>query len=572
MNWKNVLFLMRVERKSGRLIRGKKTTHYKENGFLAYWPYWVAAIIGIIAGLIANYAVASVYSSLSGSTTLTLPSVQNGATSVFVSFPTIILVFCIVFTMLQQLQLAGVKASSQMIYWLPVTWQEHTAASVLANLFGFPIGIVLGVASGILVFGALNGVFVAALLTSIAMFAAAFMASSITEIIRIIQIRFTGAVYKSSGRGAVWVRFIGTLMFFVVFYIIYFSITNQTYGFFQTVITFQNSAWYIPFFWLGTTVFYLTSGVFLQGLLFLALSVLLLAGFYYLAVALNMKFGFYEPPAIKIQKSGVYAPKTGLLGKLGFSTAEAAIIRKDLRAFTRRRELIQVFIVPIVFMVVFVMQAFGFTNGSGGSSTPDVVSTIFSALIFLVPAPIMAMTLGNMLIGEEGQSVWRIYASPISPKNLVKSKMFFVTMFSLIILVLAGFIGVALFRPSLGFIIVSLIEGLFLAVALGSISLCIGFKGADFSATRRARMVRTEWAFISMIGCGLAGLGILLPFVPALIGPLFSAATTGTLTFAIDFSLTIPIIISGIIAAVITAVFYRINVGSAQELIRKAEI
>ena len=43
MNWKNVLFLLRVERKSGRLIRGIKATRYRENSFLAYWPYWVAA-------------------------------------------------------------------------------------------------------------------------------------------------------------------------------------------------------------------------------------------------------------------------------------------------------------------------------------------------------------------------------------------------------------------------------------------------------------------------------------------------------------------------------------------------
>ena len=33
MNWKNVLYLLRVERKSGRLIRGIKTTRYRENSF-----------------------------------------------------------------------------------------------------------------------------------------------------------------------------------------------------------------------------------------------------------------------------------------------------------------------------------------------------------------------------------------------------------------------------------------------------------------------------------------------------------------------------------------------------------
>ena len=48
MNWKNVLYLLRVERKSGRLIRGIKATRYKENSFLAYWPYWVAAILGVV--------------------------------------------------------------------------------------------------------------------------------------------------------------------------------------------------------------------------------------------------------------------------------------------------------------------------------------------------------------------------------------------------------------------------------------------------------------------------------------------------------------------------------------------
>jgi hypothetical protein len=49
MNWKNVLYIIRVERKSGRLLRGTKKTHYHERGIMAYWPYWVAAVIGIVA-------------------------------------------------------------------------------------------------------------------------------------------------------------------------------------------------------------------------------------------------------------------------------------------------------------------------------------------------------------------------------------------------------------------------------------------------------------------------------------------------------------------------------------------
>ena len=62
MNWKNVLYLLRVERKSGRLIRGIKATRYKENSFNAYWPYWVAAILGVLGGALATYIVHSISS------------------------------------------------------------------------------------------------------------------------------------------------------------------------------------------------------------------------------------------------------------------------------------------------------------------------------------------------------------------------------------------------------------------------------------------------------------------------------------------------------------------------------
>ena len=54
MNWKNVLRLLLVERKSGRLIRGAKSRLYSENVALAYWPYWTAAILGVLGGLLSE--------------------------------------------------------------------------------------------------------------------------------------------------------------------------------------------------------------------------------------------------------------------------------------------------------------------------------------------------------------------------------------------------------------------------------------------------------------------------------------------------------------------------------------
>lgn len=560
MNWKNVLYLLRVDRKSGRLVRGIKATRYKENTFLAYWPYWTAAIIGVLGGLLANYIVSVVYSA---KVPAGLPSLGEGTLSFFTVLPTLILVASLVFTLLQQIQLAGLRASSQVMYWLPITWQEHTLASILANLLGWPVALVTGLSAGIIVFSAFNGLILQALLTVVIMAAAAFMASSITEILRIIQVRFTGAVYKSSGRGAIWVRFIGTLLFFIIFYIFYFYLTQGFASFITNLTAAQSAGWYVPFIWLALLLSYAIKGLILQVALFLALSALFIAGLYYLAIALNKRYGLYEPPALTVQKSGIYAPKTGLLGRIGFSNVEAAIIRKDLRAFTRRRELIGVYIAPIIMIIIPLMNSIGVINQ--GASTSGQATLIFTAMIFVLPAAFMAMLLGEVLIGEEGQAVWRIYASPISGRNLVRSKYFFTLLFSTIFLLISGTVGIIFYRPTIEESIVGFLEPFFLVLALSSISLTVGFKGPDFSITRRARMIRQEWSLIGLLVCGLAGLAVLAPLGVIVIFSFFGGGIN-------DSSLAIAVAISAIISAVISVVFYRINIGLADDLLKKAQI
>ena len=563
MNWKNVLYLLRVERKSGRLLRGIKATHYRERGILAYWPYWLAAVIGVAGGLIANWIAGEVYSNPTAIPGL--PTLSNAALGFFVSMPTFTLILSLVFTMFQQIQLSGIKKTSQVMYWLPVTWQEHTLASVLSNLFGLPLALVAGFSAGLIVFGAFNGLIVAALLSTIGMFATAFMGSALTEIARVIQVRFTGAVYKSSGRAAVYVRLIGSLLFFIVLYVIYFAIFtgNGFVTFLSTLSSFQTSIWYIPFVWVGIALYYLFSSEFLLGLGFVGVSALFILGLYYLAIILNQRYGLYEPPAIRVQTSGVYTPKTGLLGRLGLSSVEAAIIRKDIRSFTRRRELMGIFIIPIVFVIVSIFNSINTSNAGAGEA-----NIIFQAMIFLFPAGIMAMSVGNMLIGEEGQAVWRIYASPISAKSLVKAKYTFLVLLALIVLIITGTVGVLFFKPTLNFTIAGFAEGIFLIFALGAIGLTFGFKGADFTGTRRQRMIRQEWSLFSFIACTLAGLAIIAPLVPYVlttIAPSFLTLSMGPV------ELTVSLIISGVIATIFTAVFYKLNVDSAKELLRKAE-
>jgi hypothetical protein len=562
MRWKNVLSLMQVERKSSRLIRGKKLTKYRENRFLAYWPYWLALGIGIAAGVLAGI----IYNFATTADPELLNLFQEGTLSFFLSLPTLVLIYSLVFTMMQQIRLSGVKISSQVPYWLPVTWQEHTMASILASLMGFPLASVVGIISIITIFSLFIGQVVVAILTSLAVFAAAFMASATTEILRILQVRFIGAVYKSSGRAAVWIRFAGSLIFFILFYIGYFYVTSGgAITVIQTVASAQTGAWFLPFVWLGITLYSFAMGNLLLGFIFTALSVFFIVGLFFIATVLNKRFGLYEPPAITVSR-GVYSPKTGFLGKIGFSTTESALLRKDLKAFTRRRELMTIFIIPIVIILVPIMQSIG-----QGQAMPTEASTILIAITFLLPASVMAMSLGSFMIGEEGQTVWRIYASPISAKSLVKSKYVFIIFFSLMTLAITGSIGFIVYHPSLRTTVVACFEAFFLVFALGTISLSNGISGADFTETPRPRMIRQSSSLVNLGACLLSGIAILAPFTPYLLSSTL-AVFAPTFFGGLFLDPFLALVVSAVIALVLAVIFYRIALSNAMKLLTKAEM
>jgi hypothetical protein len=562
MNWKKVFHLIRVDMKAGRLLRGQRLIKYnvKKSTFYSYLFYAIAIAVGLVVGFLVGY----VYNSFLGDA-----GIQGLFAQYFPSFllalPTIVLVYTLVFTMLQQIQRSGVKFTRQAPYWLPVTWQEHTLASILAELLGFPLISIAFISSSILVFSLYIGETLLTIGAVVAMIASAFIASSTTEIIRILQVRFIGAVYKSTGRAAVWVRFIGSLIFFIVFYIVYFSITTGTnsLAFIQTIASGQNAFWFVPFVWLGLTLFSLISGLWIQGFAFLLASILLIVGLFLLAVYLNKRFGLYEPPAITISR-GVYTPKTGILGKLGFSSVQAALIRKDLKGFTRRRELISIFILPIIFLIIPIMTSLG--PATAQNPEPIGLQLFWFVYMTLFPTAIMAISLGSFLTGEEGQSIWRIYMSPISAKDFVKSKFSLMMFFSLIILPITLTAGYLLYQPTFRAIVVLGLESVFLAFSAGSLSLANGIKGADFNEVPRPRMIRPEWSIISLLTCGAVALAVLLPFTPYMI----SIFAGGPIAAFID--LYVATAISGVLATVLCTIFYKMAVGNARELLKRAEL
>ena len=555
MKWKNIAKLISVDIKSGRLLRSREFRRYRENKFLTYMLYIIATLIGVAIAI----GVLNIYAVVTDETVK--KTIYDGIMALFLSFPSLIFIYSLVLTLMGQIQRMGIKISIQPPYWLPITWSEHTLASIIAILLGIPLGSILLIGSAVAVLSIFLGMIPLAIFTILASIASAFLASTTTEIFRVLQLRLTGAVYKSSGRAAIWIRFIVSMLFILIFYLIWFSITSgmNSIAVIGAISSWQRLVWFIPYVWLGMALYSFFYGLLVDALIFSIASLLFILLLFYVATKLNTKYGLYEPPAITVSR-GVYSPKTGFLAKLGFSSLEAAIIRKDLKAFIRRKELMYIFIMPLVFVIVPLMQSLG-------AKTPlsDKEYLFFSAWLLLIPGPVMAVIMGEMILGEEGGAVWHFFSSPISAGNLLKCKYVIVASFSFLVAAICSVIGIVVFQPSAKVIAVSLIESIFLIIALAMVSIESGIRGADFVEVPRPRMIKTWTAITSFILCSIIGLTILAPLLPHV------AVRLGIPLPLAQFDLYISLIASGIITSTITYVFYRLVLKRAKDFLINAE-
>ena len=566
MNWKNVLRLLSVDRKSSRLIRGIRFRRFRENKVVTYALYIGALVFGLLIGwLIANF-----YNGISD--IAFKEDFLQGASSLFTTLPTLALLYGLVFSQMGQMQRIGAKVSIQPLYWFPITWAEHTLASILANLVGWPLIISIFICSSISVASVSLGLVPLAVFTMFALLASLFLASVTTEVLKILQVRISGALTKAAGRAAIWVRLLGSIVFFVIFYLIYFSLYYNVSipSLVGSIAGGQKILWFIPYLWLGIALSAFASGLVMEIVIFSLASLAFIYLLFLAAVRLNVRFGLYEEPSIKISR-GAYVPKAGLLGKLGFSFAEAAIMRKDFKAFTRRRELMYIFIMPIVFIIVPIFSAM---RGAGGGPLTSAFPSFLFVYITLLPGTFMTVALGSFIIGSEGGGVWYIYSSPISAKSLVKAKYFFAALFSFAITLVCFFISVLLTSPSLQIIAIGLTEAILLIFSLGMVSLTFGIKGADFREFPRPRMIRPLWSFINGLVCILLALAIISPIIPYGLKILFDAIQApATISIPLPESyLYVALPLSGVIASVITYVFHGKAVKSAEEFLLKAEI
>ncbi len=200
MNWKNVLLLVSVDIKSYRLIRGSKFRRFRENRLVTYGLYLVACFIGVLVG----WVIGSFYNGVSDSALRAL--FYQSAKQLLVSLPTLALLYSLVFTQMSQIQRMGARVTIQPLYWFPITWKEHTLASIVASILGAPLIITVFVSSCILVASVFLGLVPLAVLTIFALLGSALLASITMEILKSVQVKLSGAVTKATGRAAIGIE------------------------------------------------------------------------------------------------------------------------------------------------------------------------------------------------------------------------------------------------------------------------------------------------------------------------------------------------------------------------------
>ncbi len=442
-------------------------------------------------------------------------------------------------------------ASSDVVNWLPVTAYEYVVASSSATVYvySFFVAIGLGFALPVALSISQMPAWLASLtMTVVAMFVAAFA----IEIIRALTNRVTSSLYRRSGRSAIAIRLVVTVLALVGFQLAFSS--RLLLGALEFVVAGANTLWFIPPSWPSLTVSSVYNAQLSNAAGFAIGSIAYAALVFSFGVEFRRRYWVPVPLTVKLS-NGAYAPKTGRLGTLGFNIVEAAIIRKDIRGLIRRREMARFLAIPIIMGISLLIPVIGATSAR---TPPSAVAFFVIAPSLLVGLGLVSSTISMTSIGQEGPAVWNIYATPLLPKELFKAKALTALFLSSAAVVPIVLILSLVVRLRFELVLAMLALGFFVSIENTLIGLVIGARYPDFREMVRSRFV-SVWG--SLLG---AFLGVVASTIT--IAPLIVLGFLGSnLGFA--FSVTLGVSTALVIASVVSVTSYFLAVSGITKLL-----
>jgi Putative ATP-binding cassette len=488
-------------------------------------------LIGIAGFLLAlSFGYLTTVFLRSGGAPLSGPVAHQLVVTIFGGIPLFLVGFYFSMGLLWEVNASTEAESTDAINWLPISPAEYVTASALSTgytyspllmlAFGYalPIGLYTGNLLGFLI------------LVPIALLSTSLGAISV-EILRSALATASGAFNKLGGRITVIARILGIVMILLVTQLLFSGI------FLVQIITAlvgsAAAASFIPVFWPTLIMTRSLESDILGSLGFLGLSMALLVSLTYVALFLRSRYWAVTPAAIHFAGAGRLSGPSKL-GIFGLGSQSIAMLKREIRSATRRKEIVRLMAIPIIMPVMISFPAI-FSPAPSSTSGPAQIDPIFLVIPFLFGIGLGSLFLGMTSIGQEGRRLWNISALPVTARTLVQSKLLFTSLVSAVGLGIGATVSAVLLHASL-FVILGFIGlGLIVIIAEASLGIAIGSRYPDFSDGPRPRFVTVIGSIIGAV-LGIVEMAILaVPLILTYIVRIFLGIII-PLQFVIAFS------------------------------------
>src|SRR5438445_545084 len=243
----------------------------------------------------------------------------------------------------------------------------------------------------------------------------------------------------------------------------------------------------VPLLWPTLSITSLLRSNRLSSAFFLLLSLGFLALLSSTALVLRSRFWVATPPSFHFSNTGTISG-VSRLRKIGVSAISLALVRREIRSATRRKEGVRLMAIPIILPVMISFPAI-FSPAPTNGAPSGLISPLFLAVPLLFGVGLGTLFLGMTSIGQEGKRLWNLSSLPIEAGTIVTSKVLFTSLISTIGLVLGLGLTVFFFQVSVLDALTFIAVGITLVLAEASLGVAIGSRYPDFSDGPRPRVV-----------------------------------------------------------------------------------
>src|SRR5260370_6647297 len=292
---------------------------------------------------------------------------------------------------------------SEYVFASPVSTTYTCSPLVLVTVgYSLPIGILTGNISAFLVL-------------VIASIVAAVVGSVQVEILRSLLARASTAFNKVGGRLMILMRILSIVL------ILLFTQTLFSGFLIIRIINSVSSAnaatVLVPLLWPTLSITSILRSNFLSSVYFLLLSFGFLAVLASSALALRSKFWVSTPPSFHFSNTGTISG-VSRLRKIGVSVVSLALVRREIRSATRRKEVVRLMAIPIILPVMISFPAL-FSPAPTTSVASGLISPLFLAVPLLFWVGLGTLFLGMTSIGQEGKRISNLSSLPLHADAVV---------------------------------------------------------------------------------------------------------------------------------------------------------